>query len=176
MLFNVLFHSNKNCYLPDCGTFFLVSTEQSVDFKRRWNLRQMFQIELGSHKWSDLMKSKNGSLHFGEGRSCCPLQTCTLMIIKKKCCGNLLFCFWLRFQNNAWSLHHLQFLQIFFLFLVSPNYFHNRRMLKKMNTVSISILLNLNLKLIFDGHWQGSFVVCIPSQADTLVLVTINHY
>lgn len=44
----------------------------------------MFQIELGSHKWSDLMKSKNGSLHFGEGRSCCPLQTCTLMIIKKK--------------------------------------------------------------------------------------------
>lgn len=63
--------------------FFLVSTEQSVDFKRRWNLRQMFQIELGSHKWSDLMKSKNGSLHFGEGRSCCPLQTCTLMIIKK---------------------------------------------------------------------------------------------
>lgn len=94
----------------------------------------------------------------------------------KKCCGNLLFCFWLRFQNNARSLHHLQFLQIFFLFLVSPNYFHNRRMLKKMNTISISILLNLNLKMIFDGHWQGSFVVCIPSQADALVLVTINHY
>lgn len=132
MLFNVLFHSNKNCYLPDCGTFFCsFNWAVCIDFKRRWNLRQMFQIELGSHKWSDLMKSKNGSLHFGEGRSCCPLQTCTLMIIKKKCCGNLLFCFWLRFQNNAWSLHHLQFLQIFFLFLVFPNYFHNRRMLKK---------------------------------------------
>lgn len=53
----------------------------------------MFQIELGSHKWSDLMKSKNGSLHFGEGRSCCPLQTCTLMIIKKNVVAIFFFVF-----------------------------------------------------------------------------------
>lgn len=99
---------------------FLVSNEQSADFKRRWNLQQMFQIELGSHKCSYLMKSKNASLHFGEGRGCCPLQTCTLMIIKKIAVAIFFFFFWLRFQNNAWLLHHLRFPQkVFILFVWS---------------------------------------------------------
>lgn len=61
----------------------------------------MFQIELGSHKWSDLMKSKNGSLHFGEGRSCCPLQTCTLMIIKKKMLWQSSFLFLIKVSKQC---------------------------------------------------------------------------
>lgn len=130
MLFNVLFHSNKNCYLPDCGTFFLVSTEQSVDFKRRWNLRQMFQIELGSNKWSDLMKSKNGSLHFGEGRSCCPLQTCTLMIIKKMLWQSS-FLFLIKVSKQCMITASSAVSADILFILGLPYYFHNRRMLKK---------------------------------------------
>lgn len=93
----------------------------------------MFQIELGSHKCSYLMKSKNASLHFGEGRGCCPLQSCTLMIIKKIAVAIFFFFFFLikvskQCMVNASSVVSAEGFYSFRL--VSPNYFHNRLMLK----------------------------------------------